>query len=219
MDDSGKFMARLNSDWHKFALRAYTVVVLSHFAEHLVQAFQIYVLGWPLKEARGILGIPFPWLIKSEFLHYALALVMLVAFWVLRKGFVGRSSTWWKVALGIQFWHHIEHVLLIGQATYGVNFFGAPAPISVIQMVGLFAGSPESGFGGLMFGPPVRPMEFMMLFVRRVEVHMIYNSLVLVPMVVAMYYHLCPSAEEKLQMRCTCALLPRHQGVSSRLVA
>ena len=43
---------------------------------------------------------------------------MLIGIWVLRKGFTGRSHTWWMVAFWIQFWHHIEHLLLITQATY-----------------------------------------------------------------------------------------------------
>ena len=54
------------------------VVVLAHWAEHLVQAWQIYVMGWPRPQANGVLGLWYPWLIKSEILHYSYALVMLV---------------------------------------------------------------------------------------------------------------------------------------------
>ena len=45
---------------------AFMVIVLAHWAEHLAQAFQIYGLGWPVPEARGVLGVFFPWLITSE---------------------------------------------------------------------------------------------------------------------------------------------------------
>ena len=200
------FRARVNTDRHELALRLYTVLVLAHWSEHLVQAVQVYVLGWPLPEARGLLGIPFPWLVKTEVMHYLYALFMLVGFWLLRPGFVGRSHKWWTIALCIQFWHHIEHVLLQGQVIFGANFFGAPAPISVIQMVGFFFGTAVSGFDGLMMGPPVRPMSLAMLLVRRVEVHMIYNTIVFVPMVIAMYYHLLPTAAEHALMRCSCAI-------------
>ena len=127
---------RLNNEWHKPALQLFMLVVLGHWGEHLVQAFQIYALGWPVPEARGILGQFYPWLIKSESLHYGYALVMLVGIWTLRTGFTGRSSTWWTVAFWIQFWHHIEHFLLITQATLGRNLFGSPVPVSVFSWVG-----------------------------------------------------------------------------------
>jgi hypothetical protein len=197
-------MDKLNAEWHKPALLFYTAVVLFHFSEHLVQSFQVYVLGWPLPQARGVLGIPFPWLVKSEALHYGYAVFMLVAFWVLRKGFVGRSYVWWMIAFWIQFWHHIEHALLQYQVIAGSNFFGAPAPISIIQMIGFVEGSPSSGFNGLMTGPPVHPFTALMVFVRRVEVHMFYNTIVFVPMVVAMYYHMFPSPGEEAHMGCAC---------------
>lgn len=198
------FIDKLNAEWHKPALLTYTAIVLTHWAEHLLQAFQVYVLGWPLKDARGLLGIPFPFLVKSESLHYFYALIMLFAFWILRKGFVGRSYYWWMAAFWIQFWHHIEHALLQYQVIAGANFFGAPAPISVIQMLGFLAGTPETGFGGLMSGPPAHPFTPLMLAVRRVEVHLFYNTIVTIPMVVAMFYHMFPSPGEEAHMQCNC---------------
>jgi hypothetical protein len=78
---------RLNGEWHRAVLRLFMVVVLGHWAEHLAQAVQIYVLGWPVPEARGVLGLWYPRLIKSELLHYLYALVMLVGLWTLRDGF------------------------------------------------------------------------------------------------------------------------------------
>jgi hypothetical protein len=204
----------LNTRWHELALRVFVVIVLAHWAEHLVQVFQIYALGWRLPDARGVLGIPFPWLVKSEFMHYAYALVMLAGIWILRRGFTGRAATWWGIALGIQSWHHVEHALLQYQVIAGHNFFGAPAPISVIQMLGFLEGDAASGFQGLMAGPPVRPLSPLVFLVRRVEVHMIYNALVFAPMVAAMYLHLFPNAAERSGMRCACAL-DRHHGVPS----
>ena len=62
------------------------VIVLGHWAEHLVQAYQMYVMNWPRPMANGLLGLWYPWLIKSEVLHYGYALVMLIGIWVLRKG-------------------------------------------------------------------------------------------------------------------------------------
>src|ERR1700691_3819210 len=100
---------KLNSEWHERALQVFMAIVLAHWAEHLAQAWQIWVMGWPRPKANGLVGLWYPWLIKSEVLHYGYALFMLVGLWVLLKGFSGRAHTWWLIALVIQFWHHIEH--------------------------------------------------------------------------------------------------------------
>jgi hypothetical protein len=183
-------MERLNGPYHELALRVFTAIVLAHWAEHLLQAFQIYALGWPVPEARGLLGQFYPWLVRSEILHYGYALVMLAGLWILRPGFTGvRDRQWWTIALGIQFFHHIEHALLITQATLGHNFFGRPVPTSLIQ-----------------------------LWVPRVELHLFYNTIVFVPMMIGMYYHLFPPIEEtpvrnvQSVQKCTCAW---HQGLAA----
>jgi len=179
------FAERVNGPQHELALRLFMVIVLAHWAEHLFQAFQIYALGWPVPEARGLLGLYYPWLITSETLHYAYALVMLAGLWLLRPGFVGVvDRRWWTIALGIQFWHHIEHLLLITQATTGHNLFGRPVPTSILQ-----------------------------LWLPRVELHLFYNSVVFVPMIIGMYYHVFPPASESAAatgQRCTCAW---HRGL------
>ena len=167
--------ARLNGPWHRAALTLFLVVVLAHWAEHVVQAVQIWGLGWPRPQARGVLGMPFPWLVAEEWLHYAYALVMLVGLWLLRPGFVGRALTWWTIALGIQFWHHIEHLLLLIQAQTGWRLGGGAVPTSVLQ-----------------------------LFFPRVELHLFYNGVVFLPMIVAMYLHLRPSRRESERMSCSC---------------
>jgi hypothetical protein len=43
------------------------------------------------------------------------------------------------------------------------------------------------------------------LFFPRVELHLFYNSIVFIPMVIAMYYHMFPSENEQEKMVCTCA--------------
>src|SRR5689334_19178001 len=89
-------LQQLNGPRHEIALRVFMVIVLAHWAEHLLQAFQIYALGWPVPEARGVLGYFYPWLIKSELLHYGYAIVMLIGLWVLRPGFTApRERHWW----------------------------------------------------------------------------------------------------------------------------
>ncbi|WBB96055.1 MULTISPECIES: hypothetical protein [unclassified Solwaraspora] len=169
-------VARLNGAHHKLALNGFLVVVLAHWAEHLVQAYQIWVLGSPRPQARGVLGQWFPWLVSSEWLHYGYAIVMLVFLFLLRPGFAGRARTWWTIALAIQFWHHIEHLLLLIQAQTGTIFFGQPVVTSVVQLI-----------------------------VPRVELHLFYNSVVFIPMVIAMYLHLRPNERDREQMSCSCA--------------
>lgn len=183
---NASFMEKLNSKWHEWALRGFMFIVLAHWGEHLFQAYQIYVMGWPRPKANGLLGFWYPWLIKSESLHYGYALVMLIGLWVLRKGFTGTSHTWWMVAFWIQFWHHIEHFLLITQATMHHNFWGKPVPFSVLQLV-----------------------------FPRVELHLFYNSVVFVPMMIGMYYHVFPPATEKMTATCTCAWHPRDEALSA----
>jgi hypothetical protein len=173
---NANFYEKLNTTWHERALQVFMFIVLAHWGEHLFQAYQIYVMGWPRPKANGLIGLWYPQLIKSEQLHYGYALVMLIGLWILRKGFVGRARTWWTVALVIQFWHHIEHFLLIWQATAHHNFWGKPVPFSVLQLV-----------------------------IPRVELHLFYNSVVFVPMVIAMYHHMFPSENEQEKMVCTCA--------------
>ena len=183
------FHEKLNSVWHRRALYLFTFVVLAHWGEHLTQAYQIYVMGWPRPQAGGFLGLFFPWLVSSEVLHYGYAIVMLIGLWTLRKGFTGTSRKWWTAALVIQFWHHIEHFVLQWQALTHHYWFGSPVPISFLQM--LF---PKS----------------------RVEIHLFYNAIVFMPMLVAMYYHMFPPKGEEVAA-CTCAL--RHNKPAAAAVA
>ncbi len=179
----GSLLFRLNTDWHKYSLWGFGLIVLAHWAEHLAQAIQIYVLGWPIPEARGVLGLWYPWMVKSELLHYAYALVMLVGLWIFRTGFKGQSYKWWMVAFWIQFWHHIEHALLQGQAIFKHNLFDQPVPTSIVQ-----------------------------LWIPRVELHLFYNTVVFVPMVIGMYYHMFPARDDEAQHNCSCAIHPRTSG-------
>jgi hypothetical protein len=176
------FLDEINGRYHRVALWAFLAITLAHWAEHLVQAVQIWGLGWARPDARGVLGLAFPWLVKSEALHYFYAIVMLAGLLLLRPGFAGRARAWWTAALVIQFWHHIEHALLLGQAIFAANLFGKPLPTSIAQLV-----------------------------VMRVELHLLYNALVFIPMVIAMIYHVRPSESERHGVTCTCAIATRKE--------
>ncbi|MFZ0547730.1 MAG: hypothetical protein WAM60_19945 [Candidatus Promineifilaceae bacterium] len=169
------FVDVLNGPAHERALYLYMVLVLAHWAEHLFQAYQIFVLHWPRPEALGLLGLWLPWLVQTETLHWGYAFFMLLGLFLLRPGFQGRSRLFWNISLVIQIWHFIEHTLLQGQAIVGQYLFGSKVPISIVQ-----------------------------LWVPRPELHLIYNGLVFIPMVIAMYYHLYPPQSEA-PVACTCS--------------
>lgn len=171
----------LNGPAHERALYLYTAVVLLHWVEHIFQAYQIFILGWPRPESGGLLGLWLPWLVSTEVLHWGYAFFMLVGLIVLRPGFAGLSRKFWNLSLAIQIWHFIEHSLLQGQAVLGQNLFAAQVPTSVVQ-----------------------------LWVPRPELHLIYNALVFIPMVLAMYFHLYPPRSEA-PLACTCSRRsPKH---------
>lgn len=163
----GSILDRLNGRWHRPALLVFMAIVVAHWAEHVVQAFQIWGLGHPDHEARGVLGEVRPWLVTSEWLHFAYAVVMLAGLVLLAAGFPGRSRAWWIAALGVQAWHLVEHGLLFVQAQAHHPLFGRDVPTSVLQL--LFP---------------------------RVELHLAYNGVVTLLMVVAMGYHLRPPSRD-----------------------
>jgi hypothetical protein len=147
----------LNGAGHKSALTGLFALVCAHMLEHVAQAVQVWVLGWPRTEALGLLGIVWPWLIRSEWLHYVDVLATLIGLILLRPGFAGEARRWWTAALIVSVWHHFEHALLLGQALAGQNLFGAAQPTSVLQ-----------------------------LLVPRIELHLVYNGIVLAAMLAAL---------------------------------
>lgn len=177
----------LNTRWHRPALLTFLFIVVAHWGEHLFQAYQMYVLHWAMPRALGMLGLLYPWLVRSETLHYGYALIMVVGLWVLRRGFGGRAYTWWMIAFWLQFWHHLEHGLLLYQATTQNFLFGAMMPMSIGQ-----------------------------IWIPRMELHLLYNTLVFVPMAIGMYYHAYPRIGESGSPTCSCA---SHRHEVSTVVA
>lgn len=167
---SATVWSRLNGRWHERALWLFGVIVVLHWVEHLVQAFQIWALGYRKPAARGFLGTIWPWLIASEWLHYGFAVAMLAGLALLLPGFAGRARAWWIAALAIQVWHLIEHQLLFIQAQTHTAWFGGRVPTSVLQQ----------------FWPMGRP-----------EIHLFYNMAVTIPMLVALWFHMYPPLPER----------------------
>lgn len=102
-------------------MKLFLVIVTAHFAEHLAQLFELYVLGFSRMESMGILGLWMPWLMRSEWLHYLYALVMLIGLYWLKREV---NNSWWQRTINLQHYHHIEHLILLTQAILGFKATG-----------------------------------------------------------------------------------------------
>jgi hypothetical protein len=176
----------MNGRWHEVLLLIIMVGILAHMAEHVTQAVQIYALGNAIPESRGVAGQWIPWLARSESLHYFYAIYTLLGLVILAPAFQGRARFWWIVALIVQFWHHFEHVLLLYQRVTGDFFVGRDIPVSIVQ-----------------------------IWIPRVELHLTYNTLVFVPMVIALVEHFYPVAWEHLSPICSCSRRDRQSVAES----
>jgi hypothetical protein len=146
-----------SADRHGMLLKIFAGIMIAHWLEHIVQAYQVYEMGYERHHAMGLLGQIYPWLVHSEWMHFGYAVLTLLGLVILRNGFSGSALAWWNAALIIQIWHLFEHTLLFVQAQGGFTLWGAAEPTSVLQR----------------FWP-------------RIELHLFYNSVVTVPIVIAM---------------------------------
>jgi hypothetical protein len=164
-------LAWTNGPKHRLALAVFMAIIAAHWVEHLLQAGQVFALGWPRPEARGALGEVWPWLVRSEWLHYGYAVAMLAGLLILRRGFHGPARGWWNAALALQIWHFAEHALLLGQALTAHSLFGRAEPTSVVQLV-----------------------------IPRVELHLFYNAVVFTPMVIALWAQYGPARVDRARL-------------------
>jgi hypothetical protein len=149
----------------------FMAIILAHWSEHLVQMGQIYLLHWPKAKALGVLGLAVPWLVASEWLHFVYAFLMVVGLVELRYGFTGAAANWWAGALYLQYWHGFEHLLLFTQVQEGFRLVKW-AVVSAPPIV-----------------PPQSIVQLLLPAGFRPELHLFYNLMVTVPMVVATYIY------------------------------
>ena len=88
----------------------FSAIVAFHFAEHIAQLIELYVLGWERMNCLGLLGLWQPALMRSEWLHYLYALAMLIGLYYFRPHVKNR---WWTTTIYLQQFHHFEHLLLL----------------------------------------------------------------------------------------------------------
>ena len=163
---------RRNGSFHQQALWLFMLIVLGHWSEHLVQIYQIYVMGWLPKAAGGVLGIWFPQLITSEVLHFTYNLLLWGGILLLRPGFQGQARRWWNGALIAQSWHFFEHFLLQVQWLTGVYLFGAAKQTSIGE-----------------------------LWLPRVELHFMYNLIVFVPLMIGVVIYFKQRSQQHTEVR------------------
>lgn len=176
----------LNGLYHAQALWIFMLIVVAHWMEHVLQIYQIYGLGWAPASAGGLLGVIYPQLVESEILHFVYDFIQWSGIVLLRPGFRGRARTMWTIAMVIQSWHYIEHVLLMGQYLTGYYLFGAARQISIGQ-----------------------------LWFPRAELHFFYNLFVFVPMVIAVHYYLQPKLAALKGISATLSTLPEEPALGS----
>lgn len=174
-DRKASLLTKINSTAHYGALKWYLAIVIAHWIEHLVQAFQVYILRMPTPQAGGFLGYLLPETNKNETLHWTYAIVMFAGLLLLRRGFTDKSKMWWNLAIWIMAWHLFEHTFLFCQYWSGHYFFSSSSPTSVLQV-----------------------------FFPRVELHLIYNMLVMLPILAALSSHWFNASEAKDEEKCNC---------------
>ena len=145
---------------HNRLLAVYMLIVLFHFAEHVIQAIQFFYLGVARPEAGGLLGEQFPALLTNETLHFGYNLILFVGIVMLYKGMSRGSQMWWMVGGMLQGWHMFEHTILQLQWLTGWYWFGANKQTSLLEN-----------------------------FIPRIELHFMYNSIVTIPIVIAVCIH------------------------------
>lgn len=145
----------------KLGMKIFMALIALHWVEHLFQAYQVYVMHMNRACALGFLGMRYPWLIRTEILHFGFAmLTMLGMFYVGRKYFASDDAVKaWAIGFIWSIWHMIEHTLLFFQSVSGHYLFGHSAPTSIIQ-----------------------------LLIPRIELHLFYNSIITYYIVKALFH-------------------------------
>ena len=166
-----KSTRRLQVDKQTVSLVLYLSIVAGHFAEHIIQLYQLYVLHMHPKLAGGILGLYFPQLAQNEVLHIGYNSLQLTGLLLLLPMFVrigAKAKLWWRIAIIAQSWHFFEHVLLQIQFLKGQYLFGATHQTSLLEFV-----------------------------FPRAELHFTYNLLAFTPTMIAVIFYFIQRQQQK----------------------
>lgn len=108
-------------------------VQATHFVEHIIQLFQVYVFRVPEDQALGALGAVFELHGTEEWLHLVFNLALLTALLWFRPFVRHELGVWTRsyraylfLGVGVEMWHVIEHLVVTGNMI--ANGGGCPCP-------------------------------------------------------------------------------------------
>lgn len=155
-----------SKDFPKFIV-IFNLIVLSHFAEHVAQMIQLYLLHWARSKCLGLLGLLYPVLVHSEWMHFLYSLFMVLGIYIFTPDITNKTAKyWWKFTLFLAVLHNIEHFLLLEQAITNQYLFKSNFPISIGQVI-----FPKIG---------------LKILKQRIELHFLYNIIVIIPMIISL---------------------------------
>lgn len=143
----------------KYGMKIFGALMIAHWLEHIFQAYQVYVLHMNRMCALGMLGMKYPWLVRTESLHFVFAWLTFVMFYFAGIGYFSSQSAikLWILGWAASFFHLVEHSLLFAQAVTHHYMFGATQPTSLLQQ-----------------------------FFPRIELHLFYNSIITLLMILSL---------------------------------
>ena len=180
---------------HYGFMATYLVLMIlqaGHVGEHVVQMLQfIFIynpaanppcLGWSWQgycgQAHGVFGE-----LDRELVHFVWDGLILVACIIVRIHFRKSKNIWMNLAIIAAAVHQLEHIYLFGNYEFNNYFYNHGGYFLGVHIVnGLAAQNGFLGYNGFIgslfpFLNPILPS--------RINLHFIYNSLVLIPMILA----------------------------------
>jgi hypothetical protein len=158
-------------------LRFYQIVVAVqgiHVIEHIIQLFQVYVLGVAEDDALGLLGYVFVFNGTEEWLHLVFNLSYLVClyviFAVIVRAAVRRLLPMWVfvgyaiAGVGVETWHSVEHGVIIRNV---LRNDGCPCPGIVDAALGVSDTQLHFGYNLIAYAGTVLPYVYFRT--RRIE--------------------------------------------------
>ena len=112
-------------------MKLFGALMIAHWLEHIFQAYQVYVQHVDRACALGLLGMKYPWLIRTESIHFGFAVLTLAGFWWAAQNYFESwtATKVWAAGMLFSIWHLFEHLLLFIQA-----MLHRPHPTSILQV-------------------------------------------------------------------------------------
>jgi hypothetical protein len=146
------------------------VVVIQglHVFEHIVQLIQVYVLDMADDDAFGLLGLAFHPNNTEEWLHLGFNGLFLLALYALLRPMwqlAGSRIPWWSLAVfaiaavGLESWHVIEHIVIIGNV---IEHKGCPCAGIGDRVLGVTDTQLHFVYNAIAYAATVTPFWFLM---------------------------------------------------------